>query len=107
MTRSMGKLLHRSRNFLGRMLRKPAWDFQRFVEESPAAAGAAVAVPDLDVHPVVGLSDEPGELAPGRDHERICRFGAAPRQHALRFRGQVCPGVGCGAADPTACASAQ
>ena len=33
MTRSMGELLHRSRNFLGRMLRKPAWDCKRCVED--------------------------------------------------------------------------
>ena len=33
MTRSMRKVLQRSRNFLGRMLCKPAWDFKRFVED--------------------------------------------------------------------------
>lgn len=33
MARSMRELLQRSRNFLGRMVNKPAWDFKRCVED--------------------------------------------------------------------------
>jgi len=47
MARSMRELLQRSRNFLRRMLRKPAWDFKRCVEDPRQPQGQRWPFPTL------------------------------------------------------------
>lgn len=47
MTPSYRKLLERSQNFLRRILRKPAWDFNRFVADPRQAKGRRWKFPTL------------------------------------------------------------
>ena len=44
---TLRKFLERSRHFLQRILRKPAWDFNRFRLRPAAGEGTAVEVPSL------------------------------------------------------------
>jgi hypothetical protein len=71
MTPSYRKFLEQSRTCLRRILRKPAWDFNRFVADPRQAKGTAVAVPDADTGLIVRVLDDPGEFTGRRARKRV------------------------------------